>query len=144
MYNYKKKFKTQKFKTFKQIETNYNYLFFCRYFDLKSSNLIALKNCLNKKQIQFIIIKQNLLQTDYSVKGQGSLLIIYFNEYNHLQFVYKILIANIKIEPLFLSYQKTILSILKLKKILTPFLSPLSYQLKQPLFQIYQVIARIS
>ena len=96
MYNYKKKLKTQKYKNFQQIKLNYTYLLFCRYFDLNSQEFIQLKTFLNKKQIKFKIIKQNLLNTNYGVKGQGSLFVIYFNTFTDLEVLTTFFQINLK------------------------------------------------
>lgn len=140
MYNYQKKLKNQKQKTFHEIQTNYNYLFFCRYYDLKSVDSIAFKKFINNQSIQCTIIKQNLLPTTFQVKGQGSLIVFYFNDFLCLPLLYDFLMTSVKLEPLFVSIQKTFFSILKLQKILNPSLSPLPYQLTRPLFRVYQVL----
>ena len=143
MYNYQKQFKIQKLKTFQHIQTTYNYLFFCRYFDLKSSDLTALKSCLNQQNIKFTTIKQNLVQTKYAVKGQGALLLIYFQDFHQLTYVYNFLQKQEKLEPLFVAFQQRMVSILKIQKILHPTVSPLPYQLKSSVYNLYRTMANI-
>jgi len=142
MYNYKKKLKIQKKKNFQEIKSVYNYLFFCRYYDLKSNEIINLKIFLKNQQIQFKTIKQNLLNENYNINGQGSLLIIFFNEYDNLRVLENFFKNTIKIEPLFLLHNDFKISILKLKKIYKNN-TPLPYILKTPLFNIYQTFMNI-
>lgn len=144
MYNYKKKLKTQKYKNFQQIKLNYTYLLFCRYLDLNSQEFIQLKTFLNSKQIKFKIIKQNLLNNNYGVKGQGSLFVIYFHTFTDLEVLTTFFKINLKVEPLFLSSNETITSILKLNQILNTNTIPLPYQLKHGLLTIYRTLLRIT
>lgn len=142
MYNYQKQLKNQKQKTFQQIKETYNYLFFCKYYDLKSHEIIKLKFFLKKNQIQFKIIKHKLLNKNYKLNGQGSVLIIFFNDYDNLKILTSFFENNLKIEPLFLTYNKTKISILKLKKIYKNPI-PLPYQLKTSIFNLYQIFSNI-
>jgi len=142
MYNYQKKLKNQKYKNFKQIKQSNKYLFFCRYFDIKSIDTLLLKNYIINKNIKFKIIKQKLLINEFNVKGQGSLLLFYFNNFNNLKLLNDFIKKNQKIEPLFIVINKQIISILKLNKIFKNNL-PLPYQLKQPLFTIFKILSNI-
>lgn len=143
MHNYQKKLKNQKYKNFQQLKSDYNYLMFCRYYDLTSQEIINLKIFLNNKQIKFKIIKQNLLNKDYNIKGQGSLFTIYFNNFEDLILLSGFLKTNTKIEPLFLCYKNQITAVIKLNKILNNNV-PLPYKLKTPLFNIYQTFLNIT
>lgn len=142
MYNYQKKLKNQKYKNFKQIKQSNKYLFFCRYYDIKSTDTSLLKSYLNNKNIKFKTIKQNLLINEFNIKGQGSLLLFYFNDFDDLILLNDLIKKIKKIEPLFLHIDKQVISILKLNKIFNNK-TPLSYQLKKPLFTIFQILSNI-
>ena len=142
MHNYKKKLKIQKHKSFKQIESEYNYLFFCRYYDLKSNEIINLKIFLKNQKIKFKTIKQNLLNETYGINGQGSLLIIFFDDFINLNILENFFKSTKKIEPLYLLHDGFKVSVLKLKKIHKSNI-PLPYVLKSPLSNIYQTFLNI-
>lgn len=142
MYNYTKSLKNHKSKKFKLIKSSFKYLFFCRHFDLKSKDVLILKNILNKKNINFNIIKQNIFKKEYDINSQGPVLVFYFNEFEKIEFLNKFLKNSIKIEPICICYDDSIVSILKLNKILKNQI-PLPYQLTKPLLNIYKIFLNI-
>ena len=144
MHNYQKKLKFQKKKKLEQIKSINEYLFFCRYYDFKSKDVIDLKSYLNNKQIKFKIFKQSILNIkNYQINGQGPIIIFYFNNIKNLKQIYDVFKNSTKIEPLFLQTNKTIISILKVNKILNNTIL-LPYQLKKPIYNIYHIFLNIS
>ena len=144
MHNYQKRLKFQKKKKLEQIKSLNEYLFFCRYYDLKSKDVIDLKSYLNNKQIKFKIFKQSILSKEnYKIKGQGSIIIFYFNETETLKQLNDVFKNSAKIEPLFLKTNNNTLSILKITKILNNT-TLLPYQLKKPIYNIYQIFLNMN
>src|SRR3954463_5738311 len=72
---YLNKFKIEKIK---QIEKDYNYIYFFRYNDLNYNEKINFKKKIKKLNFNFFILKQSLVKYFFThLKGQGSLIIIY-------------------------------------------------------------------
>ena len=144
MHNYQKRLKSQKKKKLQHIKSVNEYLFFCRYYDFKSKDIINLKSYLNNKQIKFKVFKQSILDKEnYQINGQGPVIIFYFNGIESLKQIYDVFKNSTKIEPLFLKTNKTIISILKVDKILNNTIL-LPYQLKKPIYNIYQIFLNIN
>lgn len=132
-----KNFKKYKINQLQNIKQNYKYIYIFRYNDLIIQEITLIKKKLKNLNYKSLILKQNITNNFFlDLKGQGSLLIIYGNEYNDL-------IKNInnfkKIELISLKIHENIYSNLKLKQILinsnsylnitliTPFLNFLHY-----------------
>ena len=143
MYNYQKKLKNQKKKKLKQIKTSNEYLFFCRYYDFKSEDVINLKKYLKDKQINFKVFKRSIINKEINeLKSQGPIIIFYFNDVEKLKILYDFLKSFPTIEPLFLKNNGILFSILKIKKILKNDVL-LPYQLKKSIYNIYQLFLNI-
>nr|YP_008475348.1 hypothetical protein P239_p16 [Achlya hypogyna]AGS55483.1 hypothetical protein [Achlya hypogyna] len=139
---YINKFKLEKIK---QIEKNNNFIYFFRYNDLNYNEKINLTKEIKKLNLNFFILKQNLIKHTFpNLKGQGSLIIIYGN---HFLEINNIIQKFKKLEFVYLFHQKLIFSNQKIKKI---FLNkglnqilPLNYQIKKPLFYFYNLLKKI-
>lgn len=129
-----------KIEKIKQIEKNYNYIYFFRYNDLNYNEKINLKKEIKKLKFNFFILKQSLIKYSFvHLKGQGSLIIIYGNyflEINNFIQKYK------KLEFIYLLNDNLIFSNKKIKKIHNNNLQkiPLNYQIKKPIFYLYNLL----
>lgn len=139
---YINKFKLEKIK---QIEKNYNFIYFFRYNDFNYNEKINLTKEIKKLNFNFFILKQNLIKQVFpNLKGQGSLIIIYGNNFLEIN---DILLKYKKLEFIYLFHQKLIFSNQKIKKInlnknLNEF-SFLNYQIKKPIFYFYNLLKKI-
>ncbi len=139
---YINKFKLEKIK---QIEKNYNFIYFFRYNDFNYNEKINLTKEIKKLNFNFLILKQNLIKQVFpNLKGQGSLIIIYGNNFLEIN---DILLKYKKLEFIYLFHQKLIFSNQKIKKInlnknLNEF-SLLNYQIKKPIFYFYNLLKKI-
>jgi ribosomal protein L10 len=132
-----------KLEQIKQIEKNYNYIYFFRYNDLNYNEKINLKKEIKKLNFNFFILKQNLLKYFFTnLKGQGSIIIIYGNNILDLN---QITQKNKKIEFIYLYNKNTIYSNIKIKNLMTNKNNtlPLNYQLKSPIFYFYNILKNI-
>nr|YP_008475408.1 hypothetical protein P181_p19 [Thraustotheca clavata]AGS55523.1 hypothetical protein [Thraustotheca clavata] len=139
---YINKFKLEKIK---QIEKNYNFIYFFRYNDLNYKEKIYLIKEIKNLKFNFFILKQNLIKKVFpNLKGQGSLVIIFGNNFLEIN---DILLKFKKLEFIYFFHQKLIFSNQKLKKInlnknLKEF-SFLNYQIKKPIFYFYNLLKKI-
>lgn len=132
-----------KLEQIKQIEKNYNYIYFFRYNDMNYNEKINLKKEIKKLNFNFFILKQNLLKYFFvNLKGQGSIIIIYGNDILNLN---TILQKNKKIEFIYLYNKNLIFSNTKIKNSLINKTNnlPLNYQLKKPIFYFYNILKNI-
>lgn len=132
-----------KLEQIKQIEKNYNYIYFFRYNDMNYNEKINLKKEIKKLNFNFFILKQNLLKYFFvNLKGQGSIIIIYGNDILNLN---TILQKNKKIEFIYLYNKNLIFSNTKIKNssINKTNNLPLNYQLKKPIFYFYNILKNI-
>lgn len=132
-----------KIEQIKQIEKNYNYIYFFRYNDLNYNEKINLKKEIKKLNFNFFILKQNLLKYFFiNLKGQGSIIILYGNEILNLN---SILQKNKKIEFLYLYNKDLIFSNTKIKNFtINKGLDNLNYQLNKPLYYFYNILNKIN
>jgi ribosomal protein L10 len=136
---YLNKFKIEKIK---QIEKDYNYIYFFRYNDLNYNEKINFKKKIKKLNFNFFILKQSLVKYFFThLKGQGSLIIIY----SHNLLNINLILQKIKkIEFIYLYNKKLIFSNSKLKYINTKQdIIPLNLQIKKPLFYFYNILKKI-
>jgi hypothetical protein len=136
---YINKFKLEKIK---QIEKNYNYIYFFRYNDLNYNEKMNLKKEIKKINFNFFILKQNLIKNIFlNLKGQGSLIIIYGDGLINNQTIQKFQ----KLELVYLLNKKQIFSNLKIKQIFSNqiYTQPLNYQLLKPLFYFTNILKKI-
>jgi ribosomal protein L10 len=135
--NYINKFKLEQIK---QIEKNYNYIYFFRYNDIDYNEKNNLKKEIKKLNFNFFILKQSLIKYFFThLKSQGSLIIIYGNNpLNINTIVQKIK----KIEFIYLFNKNLIFSNIKIKKIVNKNII-LNYQIKKPLFYFYKLLKKI-
>jgi len=134
---YINKFKLEKIK---QIEKDYNYIYFFRYHDLSYDEKINLKKEIKKLNFNFFILKQNLIKKIFlNLKGQGSLIIIYGNDLLNYQIIQKLK----KLDLIYLINKNLIFSNLKIKKIFSNQTLPLNYQLLKPLFYFSNLLKKI-
>lgn len=138
---YINKFKIEKIK---QIEINNNFIYFFRYNDFNYIEKNNLKKEIKKLNLNFFILKQNLIKYTFThLKGQGSLIIIYGNQFLEINnFLQKFK----KLEFIYLYHQNLIFSNKKIKKIYNNKFSqnlPLNYQIKKPLFYFYNFLKKI-
>lgn len=139
---YVNKFKLEKIK---QIEKNYNFIYFFRYNDFNYNEKINLTKEIKKLNFNFFILKQNLIKQVFpNLKGQGSLIIIFGNNFLEIS---DILSKFKKLDFIYLFHQKLIFSNQKIKNInlnknLNEF-SLLNYQIKKPIFHFYNLLKKI-
>jgi ribosomal protein L10 len=138
---YINKFKIEKIK---QIEKNNNYIYFFRYNDFNYIEKNNLKKEIKKLNLNFFILKQNLIKYSFThLKGQGSLIIIYGNDSVDINnFIQKFK----KLEFIYLYHQNLIFSNKKIIKIYNNKNSQnlyLNYQIKKPLFYFYNLLKQI-
>ena len=139
---YLNKFKLEKIK---QIEKNNNFIYFFRYNDFNYNEKINLTKEIKELNFNFFILKQNLIKQVFpNLKGQGSLIVIFGNnflEINDLLSKFK------KLEFIYLFHQKLIFSNQKIKKIFinknVNEFSFLNYQIKKPIFYFYNLLKKI-
>lgn len=138
---YINKFKLEKIK---QIEKNYNFIYFFRYNDLNYNEKINLKKEIKKLNFNFFILKQNLIKNIFpNLKGQGSLIIIYGNNFLNIN---NIILKFKKLEFIFLFHQRLMYSNQKINFFFNKNLEqilPLNYQIKKPLFHFYNLLKKI-
>jgi hypothetical protein len=133
-----------KIEKIKQIEKNNNFIYFFRYNDFNYIEKNNLKKEIKKLNLNFFILKQNLIKYTFThLKGQGSLIIIYGNKFLEINnFLQKFK----KLEFIYLYYNKNIFSNKKIKQIYNnKYLQelPLNYQIKKPLFYFYNLLKKI-
>lgn len=133
------KFKIEKIK---QIEKNYNYIYFFRYNDLNYNEKINLKKEIKKLNFNFFIIKQNLIKYFFTnLKGQGSLIIFYGNSNLNINLILQ---KNKKIEFIYLFNKNLIFSKIKLNNIFFNNISlSLNNQIKTPIFYFFNILKQI-
>jgi hypothetical protein len=129
-----------KLEQIKQIEKNYNYLYFFRYNDINYNEKNNLKKELKKLNFNFFILKQSLIKYFFThLKGQGSLIIIYGQKPLNIDLI----IQKIKkIEFIYLFDKNFIFSNIKLKKTINKEIN-LNYQIKKPLYFFYNILKKI-
>jgi ribosomal protein L10 len=134
-------FKKYKIKQLQNIKQNYKYIYIYRYNDLALNEVISLKKNLKNLNYKSLVLKQNITNNFFfNMKGQGSLLIIYGNNYIDL-------IKNTnnfkKIELISLIVEKNIYSNLKLKQIINNSNSYLNITLIRPFLNFLHYLRKI-
>jgi len=125
-----KKFKKFKINQLQNIQQNYKYIYVFRYNDLKINEIITIKKKLKNLNYNIQILKQNITNKFFfEIKGQGSVLIIYGNEYTNLLNTMQ---AFKKTELIYLIVEKNIYSHLKLKSIINNSNNYINVTLIQP------------
>ena len=105
--------KEYQLKKIQQIKNKNKYIYIYNYNDLSNKEIISLKKKLLKKNIKFLILKQNLIKKLFlNIKGQGSILFIYNNS-----LILDDLIKTNKIKLLNIIVKNNIFSNLKVNKI---------------------------
>nr|YP_009327231.1 hypothetical protein [Aphanomyces astaci]AOQ30624.1 hypothetical protein [Aphanomyces astaci] len=129
-----------KLEQIKQIEKNYNYIYFFRYNDIDYNEKNNLKKEIKKLDYNFFILKQSLIKYFFThLKGQGSLIIIYGNKPLNINLI----IQKIKkIEFIYLFNKNLIFSSIKIKNMINKNII-LNYQIKKPLFYFYNILNKI-
>lgn len=112
-----KLFKKYKINQLQNIKQNYKYIYVFRYNDLIINEVILIKKKIKDLNYKSLVLKQNITNNFFlNTKGQGSLLIIYGNNYANI-------VKNVsnlkKIEFIFLKIEKNIYSNLKLKQLMS-------------------------
>jgi ribosomal protein L10 len=134
-------FKKYKINQLQNIKQNYKYIYIFRYNDLAINEVISIKKNLKNINYKSLVLKQNITNNFFlNMKGQGSLLIIYGNNFTDL-------IKNInnfkKIELIFLIIDKNIYSNLKLKQIINNSNSYLNITLIRPFLNFLHYLRKI-
>ena len=134
-------FKKYKINQLQNIKQNYKYIYIFRYNDLTINEVISIKKKLKNLNYKSLILKQNITNNFFlNMKGQGSLLVIYGNEFNDLM-------KNInnfkKIELIFLVIDKNIYSNLKLKQIINDSNTYLNITLIRPFLNFLHYLRKI-
>lgn len=134
-------FKKYKINQLQNIKQNYKYIYIFRYNDLTINEMILIKKKLKDLNYKSLVLKQNITNNFFlNIKGQGSLLIIFGNEYIDLL---KIIISFKKFELIFLKIKKNIYSNLKLKKILISSNTYLNITLIKPFLNFLYYLRKI-
>ena len=129
-----------KLEQIKQIEKNYNYIYFFRYNDIDYNEKNNLKKEIKKLNFNYFILKQSLIKYFFTyLKGQGSLIIIYGNKLLNINLIIQ---KNKKIEFICLFNKNLIFSNKKIKNITNKNII-LNYQIKKPLFYFYNILKNI-
>lgn len=134
-------FKKYKINQLQNIKQNYKYIYIFRYNDLTINEVISIKKKLKNLNYKSLILKQNITNNFFlNMKGQGSLLVIYGNEFNDLM-------KNInnfkKVELIFLIIDKNIYSNLKLKQIINDSNTYLNITLIRPFLNFLHYLRKI-
>jgi len=136
-----KNFKKYKINQLQNIKQNYKYIYIFRYNDLTINEIILIKKKLKNINYKSLILKQNITNNFFfDLKGQGSLLIIYGNNYIDL---IKDIVVFKKIEFIFLMLEKNIYSNLKLKEIMSNSNSYLNITLIRPFLNFLHYLRKI-
>jgi len=136
-----KNFKKYKINQLQNIKQNYKYIYIFRYNDLTINEIILIKKKLKNINYKSLILKQNITNNFFfDLKGQGSLLIIYGNDYTDL--IKDITIFK-KMEFIFLMLEKNIYSNLKLKEIMSNSNSYLNITLIRPFLNFLHYLRKI-
>lgn len=136
-----KNFKKYKINQLQNIKQNYKYIYIFRYNDLTINEIILIKKKLKNINYKSLILKQNITNNFFfDLKGQGSLLIIYGNNYIDL---IKDIVVFKKIEFVFLMLEKNIYSNLKLKEIMINSSSYLNITLISPFLNFLHYLRKI-
>jgi ribosomal protein L10 len=134
-------FKKYKINQLQNIKQNYKYIYIFRYNDLAINEVISLKKNLKNINYKSLVLKQNITNNFFlNMKGQGSLLIIYGNNFTDLV---KDLNNFKKIELIFLIIEKNIYSNLKLKQIINNSNSYLNITLIRPFLNFLHYLRKI-
>ena len=134
-------FKKYKINQLQNIKQNYKYIYIFRYNDLTINEIILMKKKLKNINYKSLILKQNITNNFFfDLKGQGSLLIIYGNDYTDL--IKDITIFK-KMEFIFLMLEKNIYSNLKLKEIMSNSNSYLNITLIRPFLNFLHYLRKI-
>lgn len=134
-------FKKYKINQLQNIKQNYKYIYIFRYNDLTINEVIFIKKKLKNLNYKSLILKQNITNNFFlNMKGQGSLLIIYGNEFKDLM---KNTNNLKKIELIFLVIGKNIYSNLKLKQIINDSNAYLNITLIRPFLNFLHYLRKI-
>lgn len=137
----KKQKKIYKINQLQNIEQNYKYIYIFRYNDLKINEIILIRKKVKKMNYKSLIIKQNITNNFFlNLKGQGSLILFYGNEYTDL--IKEILLFK-KLELILLVSNSIIYSNLKFKEILLNSKIPLNISLIKPFFNFLYYLRKI-
>lgn len=109
--------KKYKLNNLQKIKQTYKYIYIFRYNDLTINEFISIKKKLKELKCNSLILKQNLIKNSFlfDLKGQGSIYIIYSN--NFIDLKNEFLKLN-KIKLIYLINNNNIYSNIKLNKIL--------------------------
>lgn len=138
MSNYIKEHKQIKIQKIHKLQNLYKFSFFCLHNNLTAPQIFELK----KQNIVFCVFKQKLLKNIYNLKGKGSVLIIFFNDFSELRTINSTIKKIKTIKPIFLLNDNKIVSILKIQKLLNNFVH-LSTQLRAQIYRFNQILLNI-
>ena len=136
-----KNFKKYKINQLQNIKQNYKYIYIFRYNDLNINEIILIKKKIKDLNYRSLVVKQNITNNFFlDLKGQGSLLIFYSNEYKDL---IKELSIFKKLELILLAIDSVIYSDLKLKKLLLNSNNFLNITLIKPFLNFIYYLRKI-
>ena len=134
-------FKKYKINQLQNIKQNYKYIYIFRYNDLTINEIILIKKKIKNINYKSLILKQNITNNFFlNLKGQGSLIIIYGNNYID---IIKALSGFKKIELIFLKIEKNLYYNLKLKQIINNSNLYLNITLIRPFFNFLHYLRKI-
>jgi ribosomal protein L10 len=136
-----KHFKKYKINQLQNIKQNYKYIYVFRYGDLTINEIILIKKKIKNINYKSLILKQNITNSFFlNFKGQGSLILIYGNNYVNL---IEDLNSFKKMELIFLKLKENIYSNLKLKQIMINSNLYLNIKLIRPFLNFVHYLRRI-
>lgn len=134
-------FKKYQIDQLQKIKQNYKYIYIFRYKDLKITEIINIKKTIKKFNYKSLILKQKITNNFLiNIKGQGSLLIFYGNDYINL--IKELLIFK-KLELIFLIANSNFYSNLKLKEIFFNNQNFLNIILINPFYNFFYYLKKI-
>jgi ribosomal protein L10 len=134
-------FKKSKINQLQQIKQNYKYIYIFRYNDLEINEIITIKKKIKNLNYKSFVLKKKIANRFFiNTKGQGSVLILYGNNYINIMqelFIFK------KLEFILLISHFNIYSNLKLKEILNNSNLFLNRTLINPFFNFFFHLKKI-
>lgn len=133
-----KNFKKYKFNQLQTLKKTYQYIYIFRYNNLTINEIIFLKKNLKDLNYKSLILKQNLINKFFLIKGQGPIMLIYGN--NNFNLINNILLIS-KIKLIYFINNNNIFSNLKMKNISQNNIS-LNFSIIIPIFKLLHYLKK--
>lgn len=122
-----------------KLKNSFKYIYICRYQDLDCNNILNLQLLLNKNNYKFKFIKQNFFNKSF--KGQGSILIIFFNKFSDLKNLNLLLNSITNLNSICILNANLQYSFFKINTLLNN--SNIYFNLNYYFYNIYNIFLRI-